>query len=125
MGTYVSADDVPLIGPDPYDLDKKNQAITYAEAKLEADVNNGSTIAEAEEIHEYAANAYASFILAAGPMDPADAMSGDFADAGDDVSDFANQLREMYRSARAAILSADEDAGEGTSPIQMGGSRHD
>lgn len=123
MGNYVSVDDVPVIGPDPYDPEQKHSAITYAEGKLEADVNNGKTIDNPEEVHEFAANAYASFILASGPEDPADAMSGDFSDAGDDVSDFAHSLREMYRSARAGILNADDDEGEGTSPIQMGGTR--
>lgn len=125
MGDYVSESDVPVIGPDPYDSNEKQKAIKYAESKLEADVNEGSPLENHEEIHEFAANAYASYILATGPEDPADAYSGDFSDGGEDVSEFAQNLHNMYRSARSSILAADEDEGEGTSPIQLGGSRHD
>lgn len=123
MGEYVSTENVPVIGPDTYDESTKTQAITYAEAKLEADVNDGQTIENTEDIHEFAVNSYASFILASGPEDPADAKSGDFADSGDDVSEFANSLREMYRSARSSILTADEDASSASSHVEMGGTR--
>lgn len=123
MGQYVEPDDVPVIGPDPYPPEDKQQAITYAEAKLEGDVNGGESLDSPEDIHEFAVNAYASFILAAGPEDPSDVQSGDFADEGEDVSRFANQLHSMYQSARSTILTADADEGEGTSPIQFGGTR--
>lgn len=122
MGTYVDPSDVPVIGPDPYEQAKKEQMIMYAEAKLEGDVNDGDPIEDPSELHEYAANAYASFILAAGPKAPADVHSGDFADSGDDISDFANDLREMYRSARAAIRSSD-DVENARDRIDMGGTR--
>lgn len=125
MGDYISTDQVPIIGPDPYDKDEKDKAIKYAESKLEADVNEGSPLENAEDIHEMAVNAFASYILATGPEDPADAYSGDFSDGGEDISEFAQNLHNMYRSARSSILAADEDEGEGTSPIQLGGSRHD
>lgn len=123
MGKYVDPSDVPVIGPDPYPDSEKSQAITYAESKLEGDVNDGETIADPEDIHEFAANAYASYILAAGPEDPADVQSGDFADAGDDVENFANQLHSMYQSARSTIRSAQADEGSGSDYVQMGGSR--
>lgn len=123
MGEYVDEGDVPVIGPDPYPQEEKVKAIKYAEAKLEADVNEGDTIESPGDTHEFAANAYASYILATGPEDPADAYSGDFADAGDDVSDFAQSLHDMYRSARSAIVNSDEDIGESYDRIQFGGSR--
>lgn len=121
MGKYVDVNDVPVIGPDPYDEQDKRDAIANAEAKLEADVNNGKVIDEPEQIHQLAANSYASFILATGPTAPSDVHSGDFAD--DDVGDFANRLRDMYRSARSAIQTASEDEGGASSHVQLGGSR--
>lgn len=124
MGKYVDEADIPIIGPDPYPTDEKTKAIGYAEAKLESDVNEGSTINEPEDIHEMAANAYASYILATGPVAPADTYSGDFADDGSDSDSFAQELHNMYRSARDAIITADEDEGEGsTEHVQFGGSR--
>jgi hypothetical protein len=123
MGDYVDVADVPVIGPDPYQDPKKKQAIRYAEDKLEGDVNEGETISSPTDLHELATNAYASYILAVGPMDPADAQSGDFADAGDEVGQFANQLHNMYRSARSTILASEADGGSLDDRIGMGGTR--
>jgi hypothetical protein len=113
---YISdLDEVPVTGPDPYDTSAKMRAVKQAESKLEADVNDGSVIDpnDREDIHGFAANAYASYLLALGPKAPDSMLGGDLADEGSDRTTFAEHLRQMYYDARDSIIAAADDAGDG------------
>lgn len=112
-----SLGDIPLTGPDLWtdDSDAKLDAAETAEAKLEADVNDGNEIGEITSLHTKAANAYASYILFIGPEHPEDALSGQLAGgSGDDVMEFATEVHSVYRSLRSSIedSGADESSDE-------------
>lgn len=105
--------DIPLTGPDPYTDAEKLGKAEDAEVQLEADINNGETIPEAdrEHIHAVAANAYASYLLATGPEHPKEATSEVFAGgAGEDLMEFATELKNIYdRTVMSIQGSADDD----------------
>lgn len=110
---YIDVDRVPIAGPGAHSDGEKLDAIEYAEATLEADVNDGNRISDAdvESVHSLAVNAYASYILGTGPIEPSSIKAGDFADDGDGRSDFANQMLSMYDRAVASINNATQDFG--------------
>ena len=105
-------DDIPLTGPDLWadDTAAKLDKAETAEAKLEADVNDGQPIDEATPLHANAANAYASYLLFIGPEHPEDALSGQmYGGAGDDTMEFATEVHDVYRSLRSSIETSDAD----------------
>lgn len=104
--------DIPLTGPDLWadDTEAKLEAAETAEAKLEADVNDGQPIGEPEALHAKASNAYASYLLFIGPEHPEDALSGQmYGGAGDDTMEFATEVHDVYRSLRSSIETSDAD----------------
>ena len=104
--------DIPLTGPDLWadDTEAKLEAAETAEAKLEADVNDGQPIGEPRALHAKAANAYASYLLFIGPEHPEDALSGQmYGGSGDDTMEFATEVHDVYRSLRSSIETSDAD----------------
>lgn len=110
---YIDVERVPIAGPGSHSDAEKLDAIEYAEATLEADVNDGNRIPDVdlESVHSLAVNAYASYILGTGPIEPSSIKAGDFADDGDGRSAFANQMLSMYDRAVASINNATQDFG--------------
>lgn len=108
---YASLSDVPLTGPDPYSDAEKDRAIGAANARLEADVNEGEVIEAAEEIHTHAVAAYATYVLSVGPKAPDSATLGDTADEGPRRMAFAEQLRQIYQECIESITMAEGDEG--------------
>lgn len=110
---YIEAlGDIPLTGPDLWadDTEAKLEAAETAEAKLEADVNDGQPIDETTALHAKASNAYASYLLFIGPEHPEDALSGQmYGGAGDDTMEFATEVHDVYRSLRSSIETSDAD----------------
>lgn len=110
-----SVEEVPASGPDPFSKRDKGRAIRYAEAQLEADVNDGNEFdpAEIESIHQAAIIHLASYRLAIDPKSPDAATMGTMADEGSRRMDYADRLLQMYERAVQAIAGASGDAGEG------------
>jgi hypothetical protein len=107
---YISVTDIPLIGPDRFDTAAKQRAAEAAEQKLEADVNDGGTFASTTPLHEQAIAAWATYILATGPVEPTSAQSGlNSGGAADDQAEFASELKSIYQSNRQSILSSEGD----------------
>lgn len=107
---YIDVDDLPLEGPDPYSKERKRTAGEAAEEKLEADVNDGQPFDETSTLHEEAIAAWATYRLASGPVHPTDAHSGDFySGSGDDQAEFAAEMKNIYESDVASILSSEAD----------------
>jgi len=107
---YVELDDIPVAGPDPYSDAEKRETGTAAEQKLEADVNDGGQIDDVSKLHKEAVAAWATYRLASGPIHPRDAKSGDFYNgSGEDQAEFASEMKNLYQSDKASILSSGED----------------
>lgn len=108
---YGSLSDVPLSGPDEYTAADKERALKSAEAMLEGDVNEGTPIADVEDIHAFAADALATHIISGGAKSPQSTKLGDLADSGSIRADYANTYRDLYDRAVATILNAQGDEG--------------
>lgn len=100
---------VPLAGPDPFTNDEKADAVESAEEKLEADINDGNDITDPTALHGTAVNAYATYVLATGPAEPGSQYSGDYADAGQSVMEFAREMLAIYRDTLSSIQGSQAD----------------
>jgi hypothetical protein len=119
---YISVDDIPLIGPDRFDAAAKERAAEAAEEKLEADVNDGGTFESTTDLHEQAIAAWATYVLATGPVEPTSAQSGfNTGGAGDDQAEFAGELKAIYQSNRDSILSSEADDSADSADIILNG----
>jgi hypothetical protein len=110
---------VPITGPESHTQAEKLEAIEYAEASLEADVNEGNRISDTdvESVHSLAVNAYATYILGTGPIVPSSIKAGDFADDGDGRTSFSEEMLSMYERAVMSINAADDDTGRNAHAI--------
>jgi len=107
---YITLDDIPLVGPDPYSDAEKTRAAKSAEEKLEADVNDGNKFSDTTSLHKEAIAAWATYVLASGPVHPSDADSGAFYNgAGDDQAEFASEMENVYHSNKSSILGSEQD----------------
>jgi hypothetical protein len=121
---YITRDDIPLVGPDPYRRSEKIRAGEAAEQKLEADVNDGREYdpSEISRLHKQAVAAWATYVLAAGPVAPDDARSGDFyTGSGDDQAEYASQMKTLYESNIASIEASEADTSSDSSDIILSG----
>ncbi|MDS0284671.1 hypothetical protein [Haloarcula onubensis] len=112
--------DIPLTGPEPdsWTTDDKLEAAESAEEKLEADVYDGRKIPGAGALHATAANAWASYLLVVGAEHPKDATSEVFAGgSGEDVMEFAHELKNIYHETKGSIQVSDADEGTGTARV--------
>lgn len=113
---YITLDDLPLDGPDPYSDAAKQRAGEAAEQKLEADVNDGRSFDDTTALHDEAIAAWATYRLSSGTVHPTDAQSGyGQGGAGDDQMEFASEMRRLYESDVQSILgsTADESSDDG------------
>lgn len=107
---YINIGDIPLAGPDPYAVGRKEDAGEAAEQKLEADVNDGHEFGSTSKLHTQAIAAWATYVLATGPNHPTDAKSGDFyGGSAEDQAEFATEMESIYQSNRASILDSEVD----------------
>lgn len=96
---YISIDDVPVKQvPDDYDDGEKEDALEFAEASLELDINGGSEIPQSSFTQMMAAalKQKATCELVKGAEDPTSTKLGDLADDGSNKSDYANTFCERY-----------------------------
>jgi hypothetical protein len=119
---YVATGDIPLVGPDRFSASEKERAASVAEEKLEADVNGGSEFDAVTPLHEQAIAAWASYVLATGPVEPESSKSGfNSGGAGDDQAEFASELKAIYEDNRRSILKSEDDDSEDSSEIIVNG----
>lgn len=119
---YVSVHDIPVQIPDDYTNKEKEDALEYAEASLELDLNNGEVIPVKERmvIMESAIKQLATCHLAKSAEDPDDVTLGDIEDSGDAKISYADSFCDQYdetidRIINSGILEKD-GGGESNSP---------
>jgi len=114
--------DIPLTGPKPstWTTDDKLEKAETAEEKLEADVNDGYQIAGPTSLHATAANAWATYLLVIGSEHPKDATSEVFSGgSGEDVMEFAVELKSIYHETVQSIQVSSADEGTGTATFDV------
>jgi hypothetical protein len=117
-------DSIPTSGPDPFGDVEKLEAAARAEAKLEADVNDGKEIGVGARttLHGSAAAAWASFLLTYGGESPQSALGGDLVDGSSaDVAEFASTHKEVYQSYVASIEDSDADESSDSTDVIFSG----
>lgn len=109
---YISPADVPVQIPDDYNRDEKLDAIEFAEAMLELDVNGGDQI-EDEDMTPYhiaALKQKATCELAKGAEDNDDVALADLEDGGETKVDYSMQaFCQRYEEIVDGIQSALEN----------------
>jgi len=109
---YISPSDIPVQIPDDYDRDEKLDAIEFAEAMLELDVNGGEEIADGDltPYHIAALKQKGTCELAKGAEDNDDVALADLDDTGDTKVDYSMQaFCERYKEIVDGIQSALEN----------------
>lgn len=121
---YVPTTELPVDGPDSYDVEKKRRALFQAESRLDADVNGGEPIVEANihPIHRYAVLNLATFHLVRAAVSPEDVTLGDIANDGDRRETYAEQFLESYENAVEALSTTDVNDGDENSGRYYGDS---
>lgn len=116
---YATLSDIPLTGPDPFTDPQKDAALAAANARLEADVNDGEVIESPEQIHTHAVSTYATYVLVVGPKSPDSATLGDLSDEGARRMEFARELRQIYEDIVESIKKSGGDEGGGGWPVSV------
>lgn len=95
---YVSLDDIPVSGPDTYDVEGKRKALFQAESSLELDVNNGEQIEDRNLLtgHQSAVMYLATHVLTHAAEEPGDVTLGDMADDGGQITNYSSRYLEEY-----------------------------
>lgn len=109
---YVTLDSIPVQIPDDYSPEQKRDALEYAEAIIEVDLNDGGEFVESEitPVHEAAIKQKATCELAKGAEHPDDTSMGDLEDDGSTKSDYAaeafcDRYEEIVEKIRAFLES--------------------
>jgi len=109
---YISLDDIPVQIPDDYNDSEKRDAIEFAEAMLELDVNDGEEFADSNltPYHIAALKQKGTCELAKGAEDNDDVALQDLEDSGDTKVDysiraFCNRYDEIVAGIRNALES--------------------
>ena len=113
---YISPSDIPVQIPDDYQRDEKLDAIEFAEAMLELDVNSGETLGDADltPYHVAALKQKATCELAKGAEDNDDVALADLEDSGDTKVDYSIQaFCKRYDEIVSGIKSALESESTG------------
>lgn len=97
---YVTISDVPVQIPDDYSAEEKEDALEYAEASLELDLNDGSVIPQGEltSMMKAAIKQLATCQLAKGAEHPDDISLGDLEDTGTTKVDYAQSFCDEYEN---------------------------
>ncbi|AGM11344.1 hypothetical protein M199_gp014 [Halogranum tailed virus 1] len=120
---YVSIDDVPVQIPDDYSPSEKEDALEYAEASLELDLNDGAAIpsGSVSAMMKAAVKQLATCQLAKGAEHPDDITLGDLNDTGDTKVSYAESFCDEYEKivdklVNSGALEDLEPDGQSTSP---------
>lgn len=114
---YINREQVPVQIPDDYNEREKNDAIEFAEASIELDLNDGQTI-EADDVTPLVKSAIkqkATCELAKGADDPNSVKLGDLSDEGTNKVDYAQSFCDRYDELIGKLLSSGQ-FGESTDP---------
>jgi len=105
---YVSVTDVPIQIPDDYTNNQKEDALEYAEATLELDLNDGGEIPteNVSVLMETAVKQLATCQLAKGAEDPNDVTLGDLEDTGDTKVEYAQSFCDEYDKIVDKIINS-------------------
>lgn len=114
---YLPESEIPVEGPDSYDVEDKRRALFQAESRLDTDLNGGEQIPDGElhPMHRYAVLNLATYHLVRSAKAPEDTTLGDISDSGDQRDEYAEQFREAYQSAIESLSQTDvrdDDAGD-------------
>lgn len=111
---YISLDEIPVQIPDDYSDTEKRDALEFAEAIVEFDLNNGVEISTTEftNLYEAALKQKATCELAKGSEHPDDIALGDLEEGGSTKVDYAIEaFCERYQELVDKINSVEEGAG--------------
>jgi len=123
---YVSVTDIPVQIPDDYTNNQKEDALEYAEATLELDLNDGEEIPSevVSVLMRAAVKQLATCQLAKGAEDPNDITLGDLEDAGDTKVEYAQSFCDEYDTIVGKIIDSGileetdlDDEGASNSPF--------
>lgn len=109
---YTEVENVPL-GSFDYPETDVRQAIERAEARLEADVNDGAEINSPTGIHSDAVENLATYRLLRPATGPTEARYGDVADFGESQLEYLQTYLDEYRRIVESINDASPDEVEG------------
>ena len=95
---YITIDDVPVQIPDDYSPAEKEDALEFAEASLELDLNDGNVIGQNQvtSMMRAAIKQLATCQLAKGSEHPDDISLGDLSDSGDTKVSYAESFCDEY-----------------------------
>lgn len=114
---YIDREEVPVQIPDEYSDREKNDAIEFAEASIELDLNDGESI-DAENVTPLVQSAIkqkATCELAKAADDPNSVKLGDLSDDGTNKVDYAQSFCDRYDEMVGKLLESGI-FGESTSP---------
>jgi len=111
---YVPTQEIPVEGPDSYDIEDKRRALFQAESKLDTDINGGEPISEENihPIHRFAVLNLATYHLVRSAVSPRDTTLGDIANDGDRRETYAKQFLETYNEAVDSLAETDVTDGD-------------
>lgn len=103
-----SLDDVPISGPDEYEVEAKRKALFHAETQLELDVNEGDPIPQDQVVdsHRLAAVNLATHVLTHAAEDPKNVTLGDMADGGGTITEYSSRYLEAYNQLVDRMVSS-------------------
>lgn len=113
---YTSLDEIPIQIPDDYSYKEKRDALEFAEAIIEIDLNDGERIPEEEftYLYEAALKQKATCELAKGSEHPDDTALGDLEDTGSTKVDYATDaFCQRYQELIDKIRDSGGDDGVG------------
>lgn len=105
---YVTISDVPVQIPDDYSAEEKEDALEYAEASLELDLNDGSVIPQSQlsSMMKAAVKQLATCQLAKGAEHPDDISLGDLEDTGNTKVDYAQSFCDEYEKIVDKLIAS-------------------
>lgn len=114
---YIDREEVPVQIPDEYSEREKNDAIEFAEASIELDLNDGKSL-DSENVTPLVQSAIkqkATCELAKAADDPNSVKLGDLSDEGTNKADYAKSFCDRYDEMVGKLLESGL-FGESTSP---------
>lgn len=105
---YINREEVPVQIPDDYNDRKKNDAIEFAEASIELDLNDGEGLApeNVTPLVQSAIKQKATCELAKSADDPNSTKLGDLSDDGTNKTDYAQSFCDRYDEMVAKLLES-------------------
>lgn len=118
---YLSLDEIPVQVPDDYSQVEKQDALEFAEAILEIDLNKGQEFDQKDitPAHEAALKQKATCELVKGTEHPDDVALGDLEDTGSTKYDYAqNAFCKRYKELKDRIQESENEDGTGGMQVE-------